>query len=185
MVLADIEVHAMRAAIGLPSGDLYADAHEAYDSRARELAIHSAAHWGGVGSRALLVLKDILDCTRLRVVRGQLHTSYIRPKIDMPEGKKLSPGLYAASTAHEAAWMEKAQDMGVGINPAPLAVAAFRRHSDGREANRLDVAEVEAWWTVLANGGIDWDAALSQASSDAVRLALVDRSSPKRVGLQM
>ena len=49
------ETHAIRAAIGLPSGDLYADQQEAFDSRWRALALLPMAANGSLKGRSLRI----------------------------------------------------------------------------------------------------------------------------------
>ena len=55
-------------------------------------------------------------------------------------------------------------------------------HRDGSETDLLDVHEVRAWWQLLDEEALDWEAVMGQASSDDVRLALIERSCTHRVG---
>ena len=61
--LVDLETHAVRLSLGLPSGDLHADKKEAFDTQWKDEVVFHLQDRAGIQGRALL-LADALDCQK-------------------------------------------------------------------------------------------------------------------------
>ena len=122
--------------------------------------------------------------TRLSVVAHGCATVPIRPEAGVPEGGGLSPVTYAVSTAEAADTFAATPGVGIGLDPCPRALHAYHAHCTGVDADLLDGAEVDTWLELAKEGQVGSDVIMASASSDAVRLAILDATCTIVVGLR-
>lgn len=188
--LIDLEVHSIRHALGLPSADLFTDKREAFDTQWPEECLLVLWDRGlpeltdrpHLRSRAYLLADTLMTRNKVTVMRSGLRSRPFTPKVGMPEGKKMSLAQYCLCAAQEVDDLADVPDMGIGVNPAPEVIGAFHKHTNQSDAGILDLGEVDIWWDLLQNNRASWDTAFAHASSDAVRLCLLNRSCTLRVG---
>ena len=181
--LVDFECQAICAAQGRPFMELFADEAEAFDSQDRREALVAVSDRAGVGGKARLQLEAMLGRTTVTVVAHGQRSRRFRPKVGMPEGRKLSPILYCVGSAAKLQTAADNSTTGVGLDPCPCALRAYLESRDGTDAPVLDTDEVEQW-QILQQAGESWATIMNGASSDAVRLALLDSTATVRVGLR-
>ena len=92
----------------------------------------------------------------------------------MPEGKN-SPCEFSLAAA-EVEELADDPDMAIGLDPSAAILTSFHKHRNGLEAPFLDVSEVDMWWQALASGTLPCNSVMASASSDTVRLAILNRS---------
>ena len=137
---------------------------------------------GSLKGRSLRIKNEMFECTRVRITKGGRATGYVTPKVGMPEGKKLSPTDYGISTALEAEMLDKEGYTSIGFNPPREGIRAYHKYVTGVTAEILHMQEVIAWNDLRMQGALDWWSIMEQASTDDIRLALLDEASTVRVG---
>ena len=182
VMLCDNEVHDVRKALGLPSGDVFVDQKEAYDSRCRDLVTIKLGQIKKMSARGLLSASAMMASSLVRVVRGGYASKRALPPKGLRQGKRLATDLFCCSTNAELDELSKYTDMEIGIDPPSHVLQAFHTYRNGSSSELLDINEVNAWWEMLAEGALAWCSVMSQCSCDDVRLALLNRACETRVG---
>ena len=180
--LLDQETRATLAAQGRPCGDFHSDEREAFDSQSRPEALLALHDRGSIHGRYWLLAAEMMAQTKLWVTADGIASSAFHPGTGMPQGRVLSPIGFCLAQAEKVESIDASPGIGVGLDPPTVALEAYRRFKDGSDADEVDNLEVQAWQSLLAVQPEAWERAMQNASSDAVRLRLLDVASSVRVG---
>jgi len=181
---ASLDVHLCRKAQGLPSGDLCTDKLEAFDRKQMEPTMQDIATATSIHGIHLLLLAEAIQQGAMRICHEFLLSEPLKKQVGLIQGRILSPATYCASSASAATLVNSTRGVGVGLNPTQSAVEAFLASKTEMEAEAPDLAEVDQWMSLIDTGNLGWLPAMQAASSDSVRLAMVDRSASIIVGLR-
>ena len=179
---ASLDTHLCRKAQGLPSGDIFTDKREAFDRRQRDVTLADIADNTGLHPLDLVLMAESISRSTLRVCHEQILSTTIRPNIGILQGKTLSSAQYCVPAARAALRINATPGVGIGIDPAPRVVEAYLQSTDRTDADILDISEVRQWHQVAISGALSWEQIMQAASSDPIRLALVDTTATIFVG---
>ena len=88
--LCDNEVHDIRKSLGLPSGDVFADQKEAFDSRCRDLISIRLAGAPDMTAQGLLIAQAMMGSVRARATQTGLTSRTVHPERGLRQGKRLA-----------------------------------------------------------------------------------------------
>ena len=181
VVASDLCVIQMRSALGLPSSMVLVDRQEAFDSQWRPSMLLPLAKL--VPPRLWCVMDELHKNTSMSIVSGCNRSSPFTTKVGVVQGRKLSPLAFCiGQSALESAANEALA--GLGMNPPIEAVVAFHANKDGSEDGGYDKHEALRLLGEVQSGLISWSSAMQRASSDTVRLILLDAASTVSRGVR-
>ena len=85
-----MEVHRIRKALGLPSGDIFTDEMEAFDRRSRDEIIIALGENARLDPPFIILASEMIASTTLRVLHQGLVSKVFQPQIGVAQGRKLS-----------------------------------------------------------------------------------------------
>ena len=127
-----------------------------------------------VPPRLWCVMDELHKNTSMSIVSGCNRSS--STKVGVVHGRKLRPLAFCiGQSALESAANEAL--VGLGMNPPLEAVVAFHANEDGSEDGDYDKREALHLLGEVQSGLISWSSAMQRASSDTLRLTLLDAAS--------